>query len=238
MSNMPKPEFSKCSDCQVRFKTIFCELSADEIQLVDSEKKCIVYQKGEYLFREGSYPRGLYCVNEGKIKVTQTGIDGKEQIVHLAKRADVMGYRAILSGDKYSCSAVALADSVLCFIPKNIFLTLVEKNSKLAFQVIHLFSKELKEAENKITVTAQRPVKERIAQCLLLLKERYGFKQDGCTIDVVITREEIANISGTTRETATRVLFGLKEEQVIELSGKKIKILQHKMLLKIANVFD
>lgn len=235
---MPKTEHSDCANCNVRFKSIFCELNMGEVLLLNSHKDCIIYKKGQTIFHEGSYPRGLYCVNEGKIKVTQLGIDGKEQIVHLAKDADVMGYRAILSGDKYSCSAVALEDSLLCFIPKDIFFSLVEKNSKLAFQVIHLFSKELKEAENKITNTAQRPVKERIAQCLLLLKERYGFKQDDCTINIVITREEIANISGTTRETATRVLFGLKEDQIIELSGKKIKILNHKTLLKIANVFD
>ena len=231
-------EHPKCVDCKVRSESIFCELNKVEVELLNSEKKCFSYKKGESIFREGYYPRGLYCVHAGKAKVTQMGVDGKEQIVHLAKNSDVMGYRAILSGDKYSCSAVAIEDSLLCFIPKDTFFSLVEKNSKLAFQVINLFSKELKEAENKITNTAQRPVKERVAQCLLLLKDRYGFKQDGCTINVIITREEIANISGTTRETATRVLFGLKENQVIDLSGKKIKILQHKALLKIANVFD
>lgn len=235
---MTQIEHHKCIDCKVRSESIFCELKTGEVLLLDSEKKCISYKKGQSIFGEGLYPRGLYCVSEGKIKITQLGIDGKEQIVHLAKVADVMGYRAILSGDKYSCSAVALEDSLLCFIPKDVFFSLVEKNSKLAFQVIHLFSKELKEAENKITNTAQRPVKERIAQCLLLLKERYGFKKDGCTINVIITREEIANISGTTRETATRVLFGLKDDQIIDLSGKKIKILKHKALLKTANVFD
>ncbi len=235
---MPKKEYSDCVNCNVRFKSIFCELNTGEVQLLNSARNTIIYKKGQPIFHEGSYPRGLYCVNSGKIKITQIGIDGKEQIVHLAKDADVMGYRAILSGDKYSCSAVAMEDSSLCFIPKDIFFSLVEKNSKVALQVIHLFSKELKEAEKKITNIAQRPVKERIAQCLLLLKECYGFEKDGCTIDIIITREEIANISGTTRETAIRSLFELKEDKVIELFGKKIKILHHNALLKTANVFD
>lgn len=235
---MQKTAYTDCVNCNVRSKSIFCELNTGEVQLLNSAKNTIVYKKGTSIFHEGSYPRGLYCVNKGKIKVTQIGIDGKEQIVHLAKDADVMGYRAILSGDKYSCSATAMEDSSLCFIPKDVFFSLVEKNPKLALQVIHLFSKELKETEKKITSISQRPVKERIAQSLLLLKECYGFEKDGCTIDIVITREEIANISSTTRETAIRFLFELKEDKIIELSGKKIKILHHNALLKAANVFD
>lgn len=222
----------------MRFKSIFCELNTDEAHLLDLTKKCIKYKKGEFIFHEGAYPRGLYCVYNGKIKVTQVGVDGKEQIVHLAKNADVMGYRAILGGDKYSCSAIALEDSLLCFIPKDVFFSLVEKNSKVALQVIHLFSKELRDAEKKITSIAQRPVKERIAQSLLLLKECYGLEKDGCTINISITREEIANISGTTRETAIRILFELKDDTIIDLPGKKIKILRPDALLKIANVFD
>lgn len=233
-----KEHYIECINCNVRFKSIFCDLNADEAQLLDVTKKCIKYKKGETIFHEGTFPRGLYCVYNGKIKVTQIGVDGKEQIVHLAKNSDVMGYRAILGGDKYSCSAVALEDSLLCFIPKDVFFSLVEKNSKVALQVIHLFSKELKDAEKKITSLAQRPVKERVAQSLLLLKECYGFEKDGCTINIGITREEIANITGTTRETAIRILFELKEEKIIDLSGKKIKILRLDALLKTANVFD
>lgn len=229
---------ANCVECNIRFKSIFCELNSSELLELNSAKKNIVYKKGESVFQEGSYPRGLYCVNKGKIKITQIGIDGKEQIVHLAKNSDVMGYRAILSGDKYSCSGFAMEDSLLCFIPKNVFFSLVENNSKVAFQVINLFSKELKEAENKITNISQRPVKERIAQSLLLLKESYGFEKDGCTIDIVITREEMANISGTTRETAIRALFELKKDKIIDLFGKKIKMLNHKALLRAANVFD
>ncbi len=233
-----KEHYIECTNCNVRFKSIFCELNSDEAQLLDIAKKCIRHKKGESIFHEGTYPRGLYCVFNGKIKVTQIGVDGKEQIVHLAKNADVMGYRAILGGDKYSCSAVALEDSLLCFIPKDVFLSLVEKNSKVALQVIHLFSKELKDAEKKITSIAQRPVKERIAQSLLLLKECYGLEKDDCTINISITREEIANISGTTRETAIRILFELKEDKIIDLPGKKIKILRPDALHRIANVFD
>lgn len=235
---MQKTEQPNCNDCKLRPQSIFCELNGGELRLLNSSKNCIIYKKGQLIFNEGSYPRGLYCVNSGKIKITQTGIDGREQIVHLAKGADIMGYRAILSGDKYSCSAIAMEESSVCFIPKDMFFSLVEKNPKVSFQLMQLFSIELKEAEKKITNFAQRPVKERVAQSLLLLSECYGFERDGYTIDIIITREEIANMSGTARETAIRALIELKDKKIIELSGKKIRILSQDTLLRAANVFD
>lgn len=227
-----------CINCAVREKSIFCELNATEVQALNASRGTVEYKKGDLIFSEGTTPRGLYCVSNGKIKVSQLGVDGKEQIVHLAKDGDVMGYRAILSGDTYSCTATAIEDSSLCFIPKNIFLAMVEGNSKLALQIVNLFSIELKEAEKKITRTAQRPVKERLAQCLLLLKESYGFEEDGITINVTTTREELANIAGTTRETATRLLYELNNDKIIELCGKKIKIIHLQNLTKEARLFD
>jgi len=156
--------------------------------------------------------------------VSQLGLDGKDQILHLAKDGDVMGYRATLSGDIYSCSATAIEQSHICFIPKDVFISLVEKNSKLALQIIHLFSQELKKIETNLTKITQRPVKERIAQSLLLLKNKYGVENDNATINITIKREEIANMAGTTRETATRVLYHLQENNIIELLGKKLKL--------------
>lgn len=223
-------------NCNMDFKSIFCELSADELQDLHSAARSVFLKRGDSVFSEGAYPRGLYYVNKGKIKVTQIGADGKEQIVHLVKDTDVMGYRAILSGDRYSCSAILMEDSSLYFIPKDIFFSLIEKNSKFALQVFHLFSKELKEAEKKITSIAQQPVKERIAQSLVLLTESYGFEKDGCTLAIIITREEIANISGSSRETVIRVLTEFQKNKIIALSGKKIKILQPVALRKAATI--
>jgi len=227
-----------CQLCNARQKSIFGELGSGGVKELDQAKRCMTFKKGQIIFEEDSYPHGLYCVNNGKIKLFQNGTDGKEHIMHLAKTGDVMGYRAILSGDKYSCSAVALENSSVCFIPSEVFIAMVEKNPKLAFKVIHLFSEELKNAEKAITDMAQKSVKERLAQGILLLKESYGFEPDGCTINVSVTREEIAGIVGTARETATRLLAELSKEKSIELTGKKIKILDQDALIRAANVFD
>jgi CRP/FNR family transcriptional regulator len=209
-----------------------------DMEVMDSAKTCQFFKKGETIFEEGTYPHGLYCINSGKIKVTQTGIDGREHIVHLAKDGDVMGYRAVLGGDKYSASAVALENSNICFIPTKTFVSMVEKDPKLAFKIIHLFSNELKIAERGITDIAQKSVKERLAQGLLLLKESYGLENDNTTLNITMTREDIASIVGTARETVIRLLFELERESILALEGKKIKILDQPKLLRLANIID
>lgn len=224
-----------CSACSARFNSIFKELKSDELEQLEQGKSCKQYDKGEVIFNEGAYPRGLFCIQSGKIKLSQVGADGKEQIVHLAHDGDIMGYRAILGEDTYSCSAMALEESKVCFIPKPDFNNLIEKNSKLTLQIVHLLSDELKQAERKITSTAQQPVKNRLAHSLLALKKNYGVETDNKTINISIKRKELANLAGTTRETATRLLYEMQEQKLIELSGKKIKILDEQLLNIMAN---
>ncbi|MES2478113.1 MAG: Crp/Fnr family transcriptional regulator [Bacteroidota bacterium] len=228
-------KYTSCSSCPARINSVFKELKGDDLEQLDQTKICKQYHKGEVIFNEGTYPRGLYCVQSGKVKLSQMGTDGKEQIVHLANDGDIMGYRAILGEDTYSCSAMALEDSKVCFIPKTQFNNLIENNSKLTLQIVHLLSDELKEAERKITNTAQQPVKNRLAQSLLSLKDNYGMEIDNLTINISIKREELANLAGTTRETATRLLYELQEQKSIELVGKKIKIINEIQLLDLAH---
>ncbi len=235
---MPQFINTNCQSCPESSKSIFCGLKSDEIELINSRKKCRVFEKGEMIFHEDAASKGIFCIQQGKVKVSQLGVDGKDQILHLAKDGDVMGYRATLSGDTYSCSAVTIEKSNICFIPKEVFLSLVESNSKLALKFIHLLSAELKIMETNLTKITQRPVKERIAQSLILLKNKYGLEKDDSTINIVIKREEIANLAGTTRETATRILYHFQEDKMIELKGKKIKIIDFSLLMKEANIMD
>ena len=230
--------FPECSTCTSRIQSVFSALEKNELQQVDENKSCVEIKKGETLFTQGARPHGLYCVRRGKLKVIRTGSGGKEQIVHLVKDGDIMGYRAILGNDNYSCSGIAIENSLLCFIPQRIFVSLVETNAKLAFQMLRLFSEELREAEKDITDIAQKPVRQRLAQTLLLLKGTYGFEKDNLTLNIKITREDIAGIVGTSRETATRLLQNFKEEKIVDLKDKKIKILNSNKLFIEANVFD
>ncbi|TND10075.1 MAG: Crp/Fnr family transcriptional regulator [Bacteroidetes bacterium] len=228
----------ECEHCQARYKSIFCSIGQDQVHELDTTKHCQHFKKGQVIFSEGSRPHGLYCVNSGKVKLTMLGDEGREQIVHLAKDGDIMGYRALLSNDTYSLTATALEDASVCFIPRSTFFGLVEKNASLSLQLIKLLSSELRSAERQITDLAQKPVRERLAEALLFIKETYGFEADGQTLNVTMTREEIANIVGTATETVIRLLSDFKTDKLIGLNGKKIKVLDLAKLIRTANMSD
>lgn len=196
------------------------------------------FKKGQIIFSEGGHPLGLFCVNDGKVKLEHSGIDGKEQIVRMAKGGDVLGYRALLSSERYNASAVALDDTEICFIPKDAFFNVLKNNPQLSLEIIKMLSTELRKAEQTITDIAQKPVRERMAEALLFLKETYGFEADNATIDVVLSREDIANLVGTATETAIRLLSEFKKDGIVESVGKKIKILDNNKLVKTANIYN
>lgn len=233
-----KFQVPSCESCKIRLDSIFCKLSEEELSNLSIQKHCNYYQKGETIFFEGNHPNGLYCINNGRVKVYQSGFDGKEQIIRLAKEGDIMGYRALISGEAYSASATVIEDSKVCIIPKNVFYDLLSNNSDITTKVMKLLASELKGAQNKITNLAQKPVIERLAEALLMLKEYYGYKKDETSLNITITREEIANIVGTATETTIRFLSELKKQGIIELNGKTIKILKNDALIKLANLHD
>lgn len=197
-----------------------------------------MYKNGQVIFNQGSFPHGLYVVNSGKVKIYQLADNGKEQIVRMAKKGDVIGYRALLSHEKYSSTAEVLEETSICFIPRDLFFGFIENNSSVSMMMMKLLSQDLKKAEHKITDLAQKSVRERMAEALLYMKETYGLEQDDATINVVLTREEVANIAGTSTETAIRILSEFKNDKVVEFIGKKIKILNAKTLITIANITD
>lgn len=227
-----------CRECKARTASIFCEITPEQIEMVSHFKTVTVYKKKSLIFNEGSHPHGIYTVNSGKVKVYQLTETGKEQIVRLAREGDVLGYRALITGETYSCSAVAIEDSQICFIPKSVFADMIGSNRSITQNLLRLLSGDLKRAENKIATLVDKPVRERLAEALLFLKETYGLEPDNTTLNIILTREEIANIVGTTKETAIRLLSDLRDEEVIAFSGKKIVLNNISRLSSIANLSD
>lgn len=227
-----------CSHCDKRQSSIFCCTHGENLEDLSDSKTCSVYKKGQVVFHEGGHPFGVYCVNKGKIKLSIVGDEGKEQIVRLVRDGDVLGYRSMLVNERYNATATVLEDSQICFIPREVFMKVLKSDSILSFEVMKLLSNQLREAEVKLTHLAQKPVRERLAETLIFLKETYGFEPDSTQLAVQLTREEIANLVGTATETAIRLLSELNKESIIELSGKKIAIKNMRELLRVANLND
>lgn len=227
-----------CQHCNARMSSLFKEFRGEQLEVLDESKTCSYYKKGQYIFTENGFPLGVFCVNKGKIKLSITGLDGKEQILRLCKDGDVLGYRALMSNDRYQSSAIALEDCSICFISKATFFSLINNNQSLGFEIIKLLSQDLKQAEQHIVTLSQKNVRERMAEALLFIKATYGLKEDGQTLNVILSREEIADFVGTSTESAIRLLSEFNSDKIIELDGKKIKLLNINQLIKAANLQD
>jgi len=226
----------QCNNCSVCMKSVFNVLDKEHIEEITKHKFITDYKKGQYIFSEHGFPLGLFCVNNGKIKLITKDIDGNEQILRFVNSGDTMGYRALLANERYNCSAIALEDSTICIIDKNYFYQSIESNNKLLFEIVRKISNDLKDAEEHIVSLSQKNVRERIAEALLFIKSTYGFAEDGQTINIALSREEIASYVGTSTESTIRLLSEFNKDKIIELSGKKIKITNLPRLIKTANI--
>lgn len=231
-------DHTPCPYCGKFLDEIFSAATPEHVEEIANAKTCRIYRKGHDIFQEGAHPYGIYFVNSGKVKLSHSGDEGREQIVRLVKPGDLIGYKALISNEPYTATATVLEDSAVCFIPREVFLGLLQKDPTLALRMMQILSSELRRAEQKITHLAQKPVRERLAETLLTLKETYGLEADEETINVMLSREEIANLVGTATESAIRLLSEFRKEKVIDLAGKKIRILRLQQLIKMANLQD
>ncbi len=234
MRNSPK-EFIFCEDCFIKLKTGFRNLSPEQIDLLNYEKACNLYKRGDIIYHEGHRGNGVYCINRGIIKLYKTGIDGKEQIIRFAKPGDLIGFRSVLSEEVSCTTAKAIEDSVLCFIPSKLFIQLAKENPEFSMHLIRLSCKELGESNKYILDLAQKNLRERVAEVLLLLYDTFDIDIKNF-IRVSLTREEVANIVGTATESVIRQLSEFKKEGVIDLKGRKIKLIKLKELKKISGL--
>ena len=227
-----------CRNCPSRSVTVFSDLQGERLDTLSDHKQCGFYKKGQIVFHEESYPGGLFCVRSGAVKLFKVTANGREQIVRLAGEGNILGYRALIGGEPYAATAVVMENSTICHIPRETFFQLVTADPQLSARIMRLLSTELKMAETRIVDIAHKSVKERLAETLLLLAEKFGTKEDGETIDIRLTREELANIIGTATESVIRLLSELNKQQILELEGKAIKIHNRKALIRLAGVHD
>lgn len=226
-----------CSACELRKVSLFHHCTSTEIEHIDHSKNNLLFKKSQYIFMEGNRPLGLYCVSEGKIKVTKTNSEGKEQIVRLVKPGDVIGYRALMATEKYSASAIALEDTKVCFVPESEFQRIITENPKVIQDLFTLLSKALGEAENKLSKLALKPVRERLAEALLLLMRTYKANQEE-EFSISISREDLASIVGTAKETVIRFLSELKDDHIVSTKGSTITIIDEQKLIKLSQMYD
>ena len=228
------PDLS-CNSCSIRTHPLFRHLDEQELQEIMLNKITETYKRGSIVYTEGTRMKGFCCVQSGIIKMYKTGFDGKEQIVRFAKAGDIIGYRSVISDEPACTTTEVIEESVLCHIPARLLITFIQTNGDFAVSMMKLTCKELGEANSYIADIAQKTVKERLAEILIVLAEEFGEDMQG-VLNISLTREELSNIVGTATESVIRLLSEFKSQGFLELKGRKIKILDKPGLRYIANM--
>jgi CRP/FNR family transcriptional regulator len=223
-----------CSQCPARGHTPLVALDSVELSAISRDKGCRSYERGEIIYHADDRPTGIFCIYQGTVKLYKLGRDGTEHIVGLVRNGDIMGYRAFLGGDTYGVYAEPLDSVRLCHIPGVSLLPMLSSNYGLSHRVMTLLASDLRAAEDKVVDMAQRSVRERLAEALLMLKQTFGVDDKGGAINTRVTRGELAGIVGAALESVSRQLSGLREEGMVELVGRKIRIVDDRALLEIA----
>ncbi len=238
----PKLEAVACSACASLTYSLFHHCGEQELTHLSDHKVCNRYAKGQVLVFEGNRPMGLYCVKGGTFKVYKTSLDGKEQILRFVRTGEFIGYRSLIADEAYAASVEAIEDSQVCFIPRDYFIDLLQRNTALSKALMQTLCHELGIAHERLMNMAQKSVRERLAETLLLMQETAARNRTAAEkvtepdVCIQLPREDIANLTGSSTETIIRLLSEFKEDGWVELKGKQIRILNRPALTKQARM--
>lgn len=216
----------ECEKCTGRYcakkVSIFSTLQDDQVREIADMVIHRKYKKGQIIFFEGDISDKLYIVNNGKIKIFRYTKEGKEQILYILTNGDFTGDLSLLKKSKLEFNAEALEDTAVCTLTKEDFDKILEKNPEITFKILEVVHDRLVNLENLIQRLSTKDVESRIIGVLMSFIKDFG-KEDnqGILLELPLSREEIGNYSGLTRETVSRTLTSMQDSGVIELVGNK-----------------
>jgi len=228
-----------CSLCQCLIKenTLFTDLSEGQLGAFKDVIVFSTFGKRDVIFLEGDRVEGLYVVRLGRVKLLRASASGKEQIIKILNPGDILGFEIFYGAEFFTNTAIAMEDCELCYISKDDFFDILEKEPYIAKKLIISMGRELKEAYERIGHLGLLNAREKLAQLLYTLALDYGVRENGgIRLNLQLSRLEIAELLGITQETSIRLLKGFKEEGIISIKRKEIVITAPERLMEIAGM--
>lgn len=222
-------------------KVITEDMSAIWTILNGEEKRAITdnfelhhFKKNQIIYAEREQPEMLWCLLKGKAKLYKDGVGGRQQIVRLIRPVQYFGYRAYFAEQPYVSTAAAMEPSTLGAIPMSVVKNLIDNNREVAWFFIHELSRNLGASDTRIVNLTQKHLRGRLAEALIALREHYGFEEDGVTMRIYMSRDDLANLSNMTTSNAIRTLTAFVNEHLIAVDGRNVKIINETQLRKIS----
>lgn len=207
-------------------------------QLMKLAGKAVIksFGKNEPVYREGETPENFMCIVSGKVKVYKKGLGDKAQILNILGEHSCLGYRAYFAGEPYKTGATAMEKADILMIPMLELCSMMQENSRLGMFFVHDLAVSLGRTETRILNLTQKHLRGRLAETLLMLKESYGYEHDGRTLAILTSREDLGSMSNMTTANAIKTLSSFSSENIVRLDGKRIMILDEKMLVRISAI--
>jgi CRP-like cAMP-binding protein len=219
-----------------RLSDLFVPLSGEQRIILKDSYTLQSFKKNEMIYCEGETPRHLFCLLSGKVKIYKDGVGGRSQIIRMIKSSGYFGYRAYFAKENFLTAAAAFEPSVVCAIPLPIIDQLISQNLELAWFFIRQLSVDLGIADSRTVNLTQKHIRGRLAESLLFLEENYGLEEDGSTLSIYLSREDLASLSNMTTSNAIRTLSNFATERLIAIDGRKIKLIDEERLKKISKI--
>lgn len=205
----------------------------NELQDLSKNRKIKKYEKKEVIYHEDDYANYLFFIIKGKVKCIKTDLYGKDFMNDLYGAGEFIGYMTLFNQGEYHETATAMEPTEVAVIPRQDFLTLINKNRDVAATFIKMLANNVQEKEKRLLQIAYAPVRERLAEAILKLDEK-GYFQNENTNQMEISRFDLASIIGTAKESLIRTLSELKREGLVDTDGQEIRILDKVGLKKAA----
>ncbi|MCR5313102.1 MAG: Crp/Fnr family transcriptional regulator [Bacteroidaceae bacterium] len=220
-------------DCQCSFSCLLTDNEKEELKANLTIQK---FKKSEIIYKEGDVPQNLLCLITGKVKIYKDGVGGRTQIMQAIRPSSLFGYRAYFANQNYITAAAAFETSTIAMIPMNIVAKWCEENSKLSCFFLKSMAVELGNTQERIVNLTQKHIRGRLAEAILFLKENFGVEEDGVTLSISLSREDMANLSNMTTSNAIRTLSAFATENLIRLEGRRIVIEDEEKLRHISKM--
>ncbi|MCM1292704.1 MAG: Crp/Fnr family transcriptional regulator [Bacteroides sp.] len=213
---------------------IWTILSGDEKRMITDNFTLHHFKKNQIIYAEHEQPESLWCLFKGKAKLYKDGVGGRQQILRLISPVQYFGYRAYFAGEPYVHTAASMEPSVIGAFPIQVVKELIDRNRDVAWFFIHELSRNLGSADTRTVNLTQKHIRGRLAEALMVLIDHYGFEDDGMTLRVYMSREDLASLSNMTTSNAIRTLTAFVAEHIIIVDGRQIKITDQATLRKIS----
>ncbi|BCS86085.1 Crp/Fnr family transcriptional regulator [Prevotella herbatica] len=211
-------------------------LTDEEIKILSDDIYVQKFKRNQLIYKDFDGPTRMMCLVQGKVKIFKVGIGGRNQILRIIKPIEFFGFRAYFADEDYKTAAMAFEPSIVAFFSMPVMMKLMKSNFNISLFFIKYLSKQLGYSDDRTVNLTQKHIRGRLAESLIFLRDSYGIEEDGYTLSIYLSREDLANLSNMTTSNAIRTLSAFANEKLIAIDGRKIKLINSDEILRISQL--